>query len=442
MHLKGEVLIVGLGQSGLSAARALHARGVEFAVADSRWEPPGLAALHELRPQTTLYLGTFDPAVFARMDTLILSPGVSVYEPAVQAALAQGTEVIGDIELFARLAQAPVVAITGSNGKSTVTSVLGVMAQAAGVRVAVGGNLGPPALNILNEHTQLYVLELSSFQLETTTSLNAQAACVLNISPDHLDRYPHLHAYIAAKQKIFQGNGIQVLNRDDPAVVVLAEAERRQCWFTLSDPGVGDFGIRLQQGDTWLAYGEELWLNTRELRIKGAHNWANTLAAFALGHSVGLSREAMVRAAVAFSGLPHRCQWLAEVNGVCWYDDSKGTNVGATLAAVQGLPGKVVLIAGGDGKGQDFSPLAVLRDKLRGLVLIGRDAPMIAAAMGREVVQHYVADMPEAVAQAAALAQSGDSVLLSPACASFDLFTDYQARGRAFAAAVRDYLPC
>ena len=441
MRLNGDVLIVGLGHSGLSVARALNARGIPFAIADSRTAPPNLAAVQPLNPQA-VHLGPFDPAVLSRAGTLILSPGVARYEPAVHRAQQQGVDVIGDIELFARWVQAPVVAITGSNGKSTVTTLLGEMARTAGVRVAVGGNLGPPALDLLDEAIDLYVLELSSFQLETTMSLNAQAACVLNISPDHLDRYPSLPAYIAAKQRVFQGSGVQVLNRDDPAVAQLVETGRPHYGFSLGRPYADTVGMVHHTGEPWLAWSEQPWLCTRDLPLKGRHNWANILAALALGHAIRLEREAMRQAVLAFRGLPHRCEWVAESDGVAWYNDSKGTNVGATLAAVQGLAGKVVLIAGGEGKGQDFSPLQILRDKLRAVVLIGRDGALIGTALGAGVKQRQAQDMCEAVACAAALAESGDSVLLSPACASFDWFSDYQARGRAFARAVREYVPC
>ncbi len=441
MGLKGDVLVVGLGHTGLSVARALNQRGIAFAVADSRPAPPNLAAVQPLNPQA-VHLGPFDPAILSRAATLILSPGVARHELAVHRAEQQGVEVIGDIELFARWVQAPVVAITGSNGKSTVTTLLGEMARTAGVRVAVGGNLAPPALDLLDETIDLYVLELSSFQLETTLSLNAQAACVLNISPDHLDRYPSLSAYIAAKQRVFQGSGGQVLNRDDPAVAQMAQTGRPQYGFTLGRPTADTVGMVPHAGEPWLAWSEHPWLNTRDLLLKGRHNWANILAALALGQAIGLEREAMRHAVMAFRGLPHRCEWLAKSNGVDWYNDSKGTNVGATVAAVQGLAGKVILIAGGEGKGQDFSPLQVLRDKLRAVVLIGRDGGLIGMTLGAEVRQCQAQDMRAAVAYAAALAESGDSVVLSPACASFDWFSDYQARGRAFTHAVREHLQC
>lgn len=439
--MRGETLIVGLGESGLSVARVLAACGIGFAAADSRAMPPGLDAFRKAYPRVPVHLGPFDPVLFRRMPNLVLSPGVAPGEPAVQAARTAGAEVLGDIELFARMAKAPIAAITGSNGKSTVTSLLGAMCRSAGLRVGVGGNLGPPALDLLDDDTELYVLELSSFQLETTHSLNTRAGCLLNVSPDHLDRHADLDAYIAAKQRVFRGDGVMVINADDARVVALAEnaaADRRILRFTLDRPGPDDFGLIEQTGRVWLGRGDEPWLAVDELPLSGAHNQANALAALTMGAALKLPRAAMLKALRAFRGLPHRCELVAERAGVRWYDDSKGTNVGATEAAVQGLPGPLVLIAGGLGKGQDFTPLAAaLNGKARALVLIGRDAPLIASAVGDSMPVHRAADMHEAVALAAALAEPGDGVLLSPACASLDMFVDYRARGRAFADAVR-----
>jgi UDP-N-acetylmuramoylalanine--D-glutamate ligase len=341
--------------------------------------------------------------------------------------------------LFARLATAPVAAITGSNGKSTVTTLLGLMAKQAGVQVAVGGNLGTPALELLERvGTELYVVELSSFQLETTSSLNAQVATVLNISPDHLDRYADLAAYQRAKQRIFQGNGCMVINADDPAVVAMVKPGRRIVSFTLKEPAPGQFGLHSDGCKIWLAYGTDCWLSTSELQVGGTHNLANGLAALGMGYVLGLKRQAMLTALRTFTGLPHRTQFILERAGVRWFNDSKGTNVGATMAAVNGLPGRLVLIAGGDGKGQDFNPLRrVLAQKVSALVLMGRDAPQIAATVGETVPIHRVRDMKQAVAVAAQLAQPGESVLLSPACASYDMFSSYKERGEAFAAAVQ-----
>ena len=448
--MKGITLVVGLGKSGLSAARALQALDAAFAVTDSRTDPPGLAALQAECPEVPLYLGGFDPAAFAGATRLLVSPGVAVQTPVIAAAAARGVPVWGDIELLARLTQAPIAAITGSNGKSTVTTLLGLMAERAGLRAAVGGNLGEPALDLWlqQEHgtgsaPDGYVLELSSFQLETTHSLNAQVATVLNISPDHLDRYAGLDEYIAAKRRIFRGNGVMVVNADDPAVMAMLEPGRTVVRFSLQEPGAGDFGLRQVDGEPWLACGSESWIAASELLISGDHNLANALAALAMGQTLGLQRAGMLAALREFTGLAHRTALVAEHRGVRWFDDSKGTNVGATAAAVRGLPGPVVLIAGGDGKNQDFDPLrAALAGKARAVVLIGRDGPLIAEALGDSVLLHSAADMNQAVALAAQSAQPGDSVLLSPACASFDMFSGYEERGRVFAAAVRSLMPC
>jgi UDP-N-acetylmuramoylalanine--D-glutamate ligase len=347
--------------------------------------------------------------------------------------------------VFAHLTRVPVAAITGSNGKSTVTSLLGLMARQAKLAVAVGGNLGTPVLDLLaTGDYELYVLELSSFQLETTYSLHPAVATVLNISPDHMDRYADLDEYIQAKRRIFQGNGCMVINADDPVVAAMAQPGRRIIRFTLAEPGAGEFGLCQSQGETWLAYGEEYWLKATELRVSGDHSLANALAALAMGHALGLERAAMLAALREFTGLPHRTQLVGEHRGVRWFDDSKGTNVGATVAAVKGFsPGHLVLIAGGDGKGQDFTPLrTVLASRARALILLGRDAPLIAAAVDEVVPIHRANDMEQAVMLAARLARPGDSVLLSPACASFDMFSGYEERGVAFAAAVRRQMQC
>ncbi|MBL8251129.1 MAG: UDP-N-acetylmuramoyl-L-alanine--D-glutamate ligase [Candidatus Competibacter sp.] len=450
LRLEGTTLVVGLGKSGLSAARALAKLGADTAVTDSRRDPPGLAALRAECPDVPCHLGGFDPAPFAKAARLLVSPGVPVATPAIAETAARGIPVWGDIELLARLVRTPVAAITGSNGKSTVTTLLGEMAQRAGFRAAVGGNLGTPALELwlaeqdrpAVEPLAAYVLELSSFQLETTCSLNAKVATVLNISPDHMDRYATLDHYIAAKRRIFRGDGTMVLNADDPTVAAMAEPGRPVLRFTLNPPGEGDFGLRQIGGETWLARGAEPWLAAAELKISGDHNLANALAALAMGHALGLRREGMLAALRSFAGLAHRTVLVLERDGVRWFDDSKGTNVGATVAAVRGLPGHVVLIAGGDGKNQDFTPLrAALADKARAVVLIGRDAPLIAAALEDCVPVWSAADMEQAVDRAARCARPGDCVLLSPACASFDMYSGYEERGAVFAAAVRRLSP-
>lgn len=439
---KPNTLIVGLGKTGLSCARFLAAHGVPLAVTDSRVQPPGLVELQQNLPDIAVFVGGFDPAAFAAAQQLIVSPGVSLREPLVMEAMLRGTPVLGDIELFARHAKAPVVAITGSNGKSTVTTLVAEMARNAGRSVRAGGNLGTPALDLLEAtEPDLYVLELSSFQLETTASLNAAAAVVLNISIDHMDRYQNMDEYIAAKERVYHGTGIMVLNADDAAVMAMAQSDRSVVSFGLSEPGnesiANHFGVIDSAGQAWLAHGTQPLMAVTDVRIKGLHNIANALAALALGNAVGLPMDAMLGTLRDFPGLPHRSQWVAELDGVAWYNDSKGTNVGATLTALQGMPGKVVLIAGGVGKDADFTPLRqAALEKARAVVLIGRDAPLIEAALNGVVAVAHATTMQDAVIQARYLAQSGDVVLLSPACASFDMFSGYEERGQVFTDAV------
>ncbi len=469
-------LIVGLGKTGLSCARFLAKRGEHFAVIDSRANPPELAALRREFPEAEAHLGGFDPMVIFSAERLIVSPGVALSEAPITAAVNRGAEALGDIELFARAVQgstsaagggmpgaaavqgstsaaggrmpgaaaahAPVIAITGSNGKSTVTTLVGEMLAEAGKRVRVGGNLGTPALDLLeDEAPDCYVLELSSFQLESTSSLNAAAAAVLNLSSDHMDRYRDMTEYAAAKARIYRGDGVMVVNQDDPVVMAMAERGRRLVRFGLGAPAAGDFGVVERAGLPWLAKGEHVLMSAAELRIKGQHNIANALAALALGEAVGAPMDGMLATLRRFAGLPHRTQWVATSGGVTWYNDSKGTNVGATLAALQGMPGKVVLIAGGQGKGQDFTPLKdAAAAKARAVILLGRDAALIERALAGVVPVVLVAEMDEAVVRARELAQAGDTVLLSPACASLDMFKGYDHRGDVFTAAVRSVL--
>lgn len=436
-------LVVGLGKTGLSCARHLRSQGHLVAVTDSRPEPPGLQRLREEMPDVPYRVGGFDPAVFAAAARLVVSPGVPVAEPLLQAAMARGAEVIGDVELFARAAHAPVCAITGSNGKSTVTTLVGQMASSSGRRVAVGGNLGEPALDLLDESVELYVLELSSFQLETTCGLSADAAAVLNVSADHMDRYPDLQAYAAAKSRVYRGARVAVVNRDDPIVSRMRRDTPLEIGFTLGEPAPGELGLRELGGETWICQGETRLMPASEVRMPGLHNLGNALAALALARACDLPIAGACAVLRRFAGLPHRSQLIAELGGVRWYDDSKGTNPGATVSALEGLvppgsPGRAILIAGGDGKGADFAPLVpAVKRAARAVVLIGRDAGRIAQALDGEVPLVHAASLQDAVVQAAALARSGDTVLLSPACASFDMFESYEHRGRVFAESVR-----
>lgn len=439
-----KTLVVGLGKTGLSCARFLNAHHLPYTIVDSRRDPPGLAALRSELPDVAPVLGGFDPALFTTADEVVLSPGVSLREPVVAAAVERAIPVIGDVELFARQARAPVVAITGSNGKSTVTTLVGEMAREAGRNIRVGGNLGTPALDLLGDgEPEFYVLELSSFQLQTTHSLRPAVAVILNISADHFDRHLDMEEYLAAKRRIYRGSGVMVINDDDPLLRGLIEADRPVLRFTLATPGPGVFGVVAVDGLPWLAKGETPLLAASHMPLKGMHNMANALAALAVGEAMGLPLTQRLAVLRRFRGLPHRMQVVAERDGVQWINDSKGTNVGAASAAVAGLnvPGRVVLIAGGIGKGADFSQLRpALKDKVRAALLMGQDASLIKQAIDDLAPVTLVRDMDEAVARARDLARPGDAVLLSPACASFDMFKNYEARGDAFADAVRRVL--
>jgi len=446
-----KVLVLGLGDTGLSMAKWLARRGASVRVADTRTAPPRLAELKRSLPSVPANCGPFQDETFADIDLLAVSPGVPLAEPGVRRALDAGTEVVGDVELFARALperHPPIIAVTGTNGKSTVTSLAGAMTRAAGVDCEVAGNIGPAVLDALMRREDigrdagLWVLELSSFQLETTTSLAADAAAVLNITEDHLDRYRGIDDYARAKARVFSGDGIQVLNRDDPRSLAMALPGRKTSTFGLDAPRrAEDWGVLERGGEPWLAQGANALLAVREMRLAGLHNAANALAALALCRALGLPLQPLLVALREFKGLPHRVELIGEADGVRWYDDSKGTNVGSTVAALAGLAQgdtKLVLIAGGDGKGQDFSPLrSAVERSARGLVLIGRDAPLIEAAVaGAGVPIRRAASMDQAVALAAQAARPGDAVLLSPACASFDMFRDYRHRGEVFRLAV------
>ena len=425
------VLVVGLGLSGWSAARYLAQQGARVSVCDSRAQPPYAAALAEQYPQLTGTYGELNNALLDGVNVLVISPGLDLNLPLLVEARARGIECIGDIEVFARANSVPVLAVTGSNGKSTVVTLLGLMAEKAGLRVAVGGNIGTPALDLLAQPADLIVLELSSFQLELTQTLQCVAACVLNVSADHIDRHGSVAQYAAAKARIFAHAAHAIVNLDDALAASLAPAALPASGFSIKRRA--DFELR----DGCLRVADVDWLNVADLKLVGQHNQANVLAAFALGMAAGIPRDALVAAACEFAGLPHRCEWVAERNGVRWINDSKGTNVGATLAALQGLPPKVVLLAGGLAKGGDFTPWCVpLQEKGRAVLLFGQDAGLIAndlAAVAGQITVQKLPELSDAVARAEVLAQDGDSVLLSPGCASFDQFSGYEQRGQRFA---------
>ncbi|MDI3262284.1 MAG: UDP-N-acetylmuramoyl-L-alanine--D-glutamate ligase [Fulvimonas sp.] len=437
-----KVLVVGLGKSGASSARYLARAGAELSLTDTRGAPPDIEALRAAVPGE-YRLGGFGAAAPLNQYALaVVSPGVPLDDPFVARLRAAQVEIVGDIELFARAVRAPVVGITGSNGKSTVTSLVGEMAQAAGWNVGVGGNLGAPALELLDDARRLYVLELSSFQLETTETLKLAAATILNVSPDHLDRHGSLESYIAAKSRIYRHAQVAVVNRDDRATHSGAHTARRVVSFGFDVPAKGHYGLIESEGAAWLARGgdphPQPLLPLSSLRIHGRHNAANALAAIALAEAAGVPEVAIFQALCRFPGLPHRCEWVADVDGVTWINDSKGTNVGATLAALQGFEGPLVWIGGGQAKGQDFSALrAPLSVKARAAVVFGQDAPKIERDLEAAVPLKRAHDLAEAVAIAHELAQRGDRVLLSPACASLDQFKNYEERGARFRELVR-----
>ena len=439
----GKTLVVGLGKTGMSVVRFLAAKGESVAVTDSRDIPPGLDELKESYPDVARFLGRFDEKAFLSADRLIVSPGLSLKDPLIQQAIERGIPVYGDVELFAHYSDAPVIAITGSNGKTTVTTLVGEMARAAGFDVGVGGNIGTPALDLLDCGHDLFVLELSSFQLETISSLKPLTAVVLNVSQDHMDRYASLKEYANAKARIFDKAQNKVVNRDD-AVVSSMPVSANVIGFTLKEPAKAtDFGIRNIDGQDWVCQGNEALLKTDELLISGQHNVANVMAALALGVSAGFAMESMLEALKGFTGLPHRTQFVAEVNGIKFFNDSKATNVGSCVAALQGLhrydQSRSVVIMGGDCKGADFTELSnVLMMTCRGVVLIGRDADQIAAVVPASVMLEKAKDMKEAVNKAFAMAKQGDRVLLSPACASFDMFSGFEERGQVFSHAARE----
>jgi len=431
-------LVIGLGKTGFACANYLAQQGLQVVVADSRETPPYLSQLQQQWPKMLVSLGAFDANLCADAHSIVLSPGVPLAEPAIQAAIAQGVPVRSEIDLFSAAAKAPVIAITGSNAKSTVTSLVGHMAQAAGWKTAIGGNLGTPAVELLDDSVELYVMELSSFQLETTHDLRAEVACVLNISADHMDRYNNdLMAYHGAKHRIFQGCKQVVENADDQLTAALVPdyVTRRQ--FTLSKPDLKQYGICQQGTQDYLCCGFEKLIACAEVAMTGSHNMANALAALALGDSVGLPRQAMLTSLREFVGLAHRCELVAEQNGVIYINDSKGTNVGATVAAILGLgstiTGQVILLAGGVGKGADFADLSEpMAAYGKAAVVYGQDGDSIGdvLAMATNVIR--AKDLVMALQQARALAQPGDLVLLSPACASFDAYSNFEKRGDHF----------
>ena len=423
-----KVVIIGLGLTGLSCVDFFLARGVTPRVIDTRISPPGLDKLPE---NVERHLGDMNQEWLLDADLIVASPGIALASPALSVAAEAGVEIVGDIELFCREAQAPIVAITGSNGKSTVTTLVGEMAKSAGWNVGVGGNIGLPALMLLKQECDLYVLELSSFQLETTSSLRAAAATILNVTEDHMDRYPlGLQQYRAAKLRVYENAKVCVVNSDDALTMPIRGADSRCVSFGAD---VGDYHLNRQQGEIWLRVRGEKVLNTREMKVTGKHNFTNALAALALADAVGIPRASSLKALTTFTGLAHRFQLSLEHNGVRWINDSKATNVGSTEAALNGLhvDGTLHLLLGGDGKSADFSALApyLQGDNVR-LYCFGRDGAQLAAL--RPEIAEQTETMEQAMRMIAAKVKTGDMVLLSPACASLDQFKNFEQRGDEF----------
>lgn len=424
-----KVVIIGLGLTGLSCVDFFLAQGVTPRVMDTRVSPPGL---EKLPGQVERHLGGINGDWLLAADLIVASPGVALAHPILSEAVEAGIEIVGDIELFCREATAPIVAITGSNGKSTVTTLVGEMAKAAGWQVGVGGNIGLPALSLLQSPAQLYVLELSSFQLETTYSLKAAAATVLNVSEDHMDRYPlGMQQYRAAKLRIYENARICIVNADDALTMPVRGADTRCVSFGVD---FGDYHLNKQQGSVWLRVKGEKVLNTAEMKMVGQHNYTNALAALALADAVGLPRASSLAALTHFNGLAHRFQLVHEHQGVRWINDSKATNVGSTEAALNGLQvkGTLWLLMGGDGKSADFTPLIpwLQGDNVR-LYCFGRDGDELAAL--RPEIAVRTETLRQAMEQIAPQVKAGDMVLLSPACASLDQFRNFEQRGEQFA---------
>ena len=458
MNLQGKtILVLGMGETGLSMVKWLLRQGAKVRAADSRPEPPNWQRITTEFPAVQLHTGKFAAPVFNGIDMIAISPGVPLADPSVQQAVQQGIPVIGDMVLFSwaleqsHLPRPKVVAISGSNGKTTVTAMTGAMLKKSGWNVEVAGNIGPAVLNALMQRIdagdwpQAWILETSSFQLETTHNLNADAATVLNLSEDHLDRYRDMNDYATAKARVFlrdkTGAGVQVLNRNDPGVCAMALLGRKQITFGVDEPPTeADYGLRHDGDDLWLLEGSQSLMKASELNVYGLHNAVNALAALALCRALGVAIEPLLSALREFRGLPHRMEKVAAFNGVTFYDDSKSTNVGATVAALSGMKQNVILIAGGDGKGQDFSYLReAVAHNARAVVLIGRDGGIIAGELKDcGVPLHFAVTMEEAMQKSFLLAQPGDVVLLSPACASFDMFRNYIHRAEVFVAAVKD----
>ncbi|WP_199739206.1 UDP-N-acetylmuramoyl-L-alanine--D-glutamate ligase [Legionella qingyii] len=434
-------LVAGLGKTGISVARYLRRKNKPFIAFDTRAQAPSVTEFTKEFPDILVYTQHIPDEVIGQLSDIIASPGLSLDTPFLKKAMQMGISVYGDIECLAREIHAPVIAITGTNGKSTVTTLVGEMAKAAGYKVAVAGNIGTPVLDMLHDEHQydLWVLELSSFQLDLTYSLAPIAATILNVSPDHLDRHHTMDAYVQAKQRVYHQAQVALFNRDDLYTVPATEDNRIS--FGTDAPEKDNWGLITQENKIYLAKGSTGLLPVESVLIKGVHNWLNALAASALADAAGISNQHITSVLTSFTGLPHRCQWVRTLDDVDWINDSKGTNIGATISAINGIggsmEGKIVLIAGGQGKGADFSELAQpIADYVRSIILIGEDADKIEAALANVVPISRASSLDNAVVVAKSQAKPGDVVLLSPACASLDMFRDFNHRGETFASLV------
>lgn len=432
------VLVLGMGVTGAACARYFAARGIAASFADTRAAPPGLAAIRQAMPGAPCFTGKPLPDLPAGIERVIVSPGVDLHLPVLAAARRRGVRILSDLDLFASECRAPVFGITASNGKSTVTSMVGALLSANGWRVGVGGNLGTPALDLLEPAARAYVLELSSFQLERSQPLPLAAAALLNIAPDHLDKHGTMQAYTAAKARIYAACRLAVVNRDEPALVTLVPLGVPVLRFGLDTPQSGEFGLLTSPQGEWLAFGRERVIPVADLQIPGRHNVSNALAALAIGYAAGADLASMARGLRAFRGLPHRMQVVCKTDGIVWIDDSKATNVAAAVTSVRGIAGPLVLIAGGDGKGQSFTDLAeVLRGRDVVTILIGQDRARMADELRGACALELADSLEQAVARAREVARPGHTVLLAPACSSLDMFRNYEHRGQVFAAAAR-----
>ncbi|NNE38513.1 MAG: UDP-N-acetylmuramoyl-L-alanine--D-glutamate ligase [Gammaproteobacteria bacterium] len=438
---KFDAIVIGLGMTGMSFVRHLSEKTTRLGVVDTRHNPPQLDTLLKEYPDIPFIAGKFDQDLLSSADLLLVSPGVTLSSPAIQAAIHSGAAISGDIELFLNEAQAPVIAVTGSNGKSTVAKLVSEMIAGSGRKVLLGGNYGVPALALLESDVpDFYVLELSSFQLETLNNVNIAVSTILNISEDHMDRYRNFQEYVSVKGKIFKGEGIKIINLDDPVVCNLVRTDDNVISFTHEKPEEGSFGV-CQVGDIeWICFGNQRILKVSELQITGRHNLTNSLASLALGNAIGLEIESMAESLKQFKGLPHRCETVLKLNNVEWINDSKATNPGATCAAVQGLANgeNIILIAGGDAKNADLSSLSdMVKDRVHSAILIGKDADIVERAISSQCNIYHAMSLAAAVNTAHRIASSGDIVLLSPACSSLDMFADYMERGDKFTICVR-----